>query len=115
MGLPMPIWGDGSQTVDLVHVDDIAWRLVAAAEGGPMTGQGETWDAGSGVESSVLEVAKEVGRITGNPDVEHLPMRAGETEGTRLHATRFGPWPPAGWKPFMQDRRFRETVESYRR
>jgi UDP-glucose 4-epimerase len=113
-GEAMPIWGDGSQTVDLVHVDDIAWRLVAAAEGGPMTGRGQTWDAGSGVETSVLEVARAVGEITGNPEVKHLPMRAGETVGTRLHATQFGPWPPAGWLPFNQDPRFAETVESYR-
>jgi UDP-glucose 4-epimerase len=114
MGLPMPIWGDGTQTVDLVHVDDIASRLVNAAEGCEECGHGETWDAGSGVESTVLSVAQAVGRITGNRDVEHLPMRAGETEGTRLHARRFGPWPPQTWKPFVQDRRFRETVESYR-
>jgi UDP-glucose 4-epimerase len=115
VGLPMPINGMGDQTVDLVHVDDIAWRLVAAAEGGPQTGGGETWDAGSGVESSVLEVARAVGEITGNRDIEHLPMRAGETPGTRLHATQFGPWPPAGRLPFSGDPRFRETVESYRR
>jgi UDP-glucose 4-epimerase len=112
-GLPMPINGDGMQTVDLVHADDIAQRLVFAAEGCEACGHGETWDAGSGVETTVRQVARAVGQITGNQQIRHLPMRPGETEGTRLHATRFGPWPPS-YRPFVQDRRFRETVESYR-
>jgi len=29
-GRPIPIWGDGEQTVDLVHSDDVARMLVDA-------------------------------------------------------------------------------------
>lgn len=93
-GRPMPIWDDGEQLVDLVHVDDVAWRLVGAAEGGDGTGDGQIWDAGTGRPITVNEVARRVGDVTGNHAVEHLPMRPGETPGTIIRATNFGPWPP---------------------
>jgi len=42
--LPIPIWGDGSQTVDLIHVDDLG-RMMADALA---YGNGEVFDGGNG-------------------------------------------------------------------
>jgi UDP-glucose 4-epimerase len=107
-GQPIPIWGNGSQTVDLVHVDHIAACLTSVAL--EPLGTGQTWDAGSGTELTVLEVAELVMEVTGATALEHLPMRAGETPGTRLCATNPGPF---GYDTFSLTR-LAETVESYR-
>lgn len=91
-GKPMPIWGDGDQTCDLVHVEHIAYCLARAAVGDYRFDNGDTWDAGSGKELTVLQVAKYVGSITGSTILEHLPMRVGELPGTQLCATDGGPF-----------------------
>lgn len=117
LGNPMPIWGDGNQTVDLVHVDDIAARLLTAAtaKGDAAFGHGEIWDAGSGIEISVNQVAAAVGSITGHYEPVYLPMRAGELEDTKLRATNFGPFSPGRLNFVLSmDDRFREAVESYK-
>ena len=97
-GIPIPIWGDGNQTVDLVYVDEIAYRLVMAAINSVMglkgVGSCEVYEAGSGIEASVLDVAHAVGEITGTTLVEFLPMRSGELPNTKLCATNFGKWTP---------------------
>jgi UDP-glucose 4-epimerase len=94
-GEPLPVWGSGEQTVDLVHVDFVAECLVDAALGSrkePKYGHGEVWDAGSGYEVSVLDVARMVCNMAEQPcRVEFLPMRDGETPGTKLCATEPGP------------------------
>lgn len=87
-GLPMPIWGDGSQTVDLVHVDWIAKMLADCATHDLASGL--TFDAGSGQEMSVINVARYIGAIFGSTLVEFLPMRAGELEHTKLCAREPG-------------------------
>jgi UDP-glucose 4-epimerase len=109
-GLPIPIWGEGDQTVDLVHVDHIAERLVTAVEyqyeQNDLFTNLQTWDAGSGVEMSVLEVAHKVMDITGTHLVEFLPMRYGEVPHTKLHAER--------GCDIWDEKLFREAVEAYR-
>ena len=95
--IPIPIWGEGNQTVDLVHVDDIAMRLVLAANqirSGDL-GNREVFDAGTGKQTTVLEVANMVNKITKTRNIiEYLPMRKGELPNTYLAAKDFGPWTP---------------------
>lgn len=82
---PIPIWGDGEQTVDLVHVDDLAAVLVDALA----YGDGRTLEAGSGTALTVNHVADLVLRVTGSPaGVQHLPMRDGEDPHTNIVAAR---------------------------
>jgi UDP-glucose 4-epimerase len=111
--LPMPVWGDGQQSVDLVHVEHVAQSLVYAATqsvGGTTSFGGcQTWDCGSGREQAVLDVARAVGEITGCGLVEFLPMRDGETPGTRLKAENFGPLFPDPTRDL-----FDEVVHGYR-
>lgn len=115
---PMPIWGDGSQTVDLVHVDNVAQDLAyAATREREVTGigawyskfgNGEVYDSGTGHSLTVLDVAHRVAAITGCGLVEFLPMRPGETPATDICASEFGPFTRG--KPLD---RFEEVVRSY--
>lgn len=73
--IPLPVWGDGTQTVDLVHVDDIARLLVAATR---LT-ENQIIDAGTGTALTVNAVAEFVLKVTKSyGGIEHLPMRDGE-------------------------------------
>jgi UDP-glucose 4-epimerase len=111
-GEPIPIWGDGQQTVDLVHVDHIAACLVdAAVSGSDDYGHGQIWDAGTGIETQVVKVAAAVQHCIGQPAVyDYLPMRAGETPNTRLCATT--PPPRLGFGEHF-DKLLGTVVESY--
>jgi UDP-glucose 4-epimerase len=108
-GRPIPIWGDGEQTVDLVHVNDLA-RLLVDALG---HGDDATFDGGTGQAFTVNEVAKMVLQVTGsNAGVEYLPMRRGELP-TKIVATGEG-WERLDWQPTFDLARFEETVAAYR-
>lgn len=115
-GQPIEIWGNGEQTVDLVHTDDIARMLVAATA---FSG-GEIFDAGTGHAMTVFEVAgfvtQVVAEASGNEPVgvEYLPMRAGEDMNTLIVATGRG-WGqlPQDVIPKMDFDRLRETILSY--
>lgn len=111
-GEPLPVWGDGTQEVDLVWVGDIARMLIDAAE---RDGAGEVYDAGTGQPMSVNEAARLVLELTGSQSrVEYLPMRPGEHAVQGLFAQGDG-WDRLDWKPRWEPDRFAETVESYRR
>jgi UDP-glucose 4-epimerase len=75
-GVPLPVYGDGSQVIDLVHVEDTAECFVRAAERAP--GLGEMIEVGTGVPISVIEVARHIIDLAGGGDVTFLPMRIGE-------------------------------------
>lgn len=106
---PIPIWGNGLQSVDLVHSDDVAEMLVRAIR----FGDDQTFDAGTGQELTVRRVAEMVNLVAGNErGYELLPMRMGEVPDTSIVAKGEG-WDLLGWKPRFDMERFRETVESY--
>lgn len=115
-GLPIEIWGDGEQTVDLIHTDAIAEVLLAATR---FTG-GEIFDAGTGHALTVTAVARFVADTVaeaGGPAVSigYLPMRDGENLNTLISATGrgWGQLPPEVI-PVMDFDRLRETILSYR-
>ena len=109
-GEPLPIWGNGTQTVDLVHADDVAKVLADAV----VFTDDEVLDAGTGTAVTVNQVALFVNRVTGNQaGVIHLPMREGEEPDTNIVARGHG-WQEMGWKPEFSWDRLRETVESYK-
>lgn len=106
---PIPVWGDGEQTVDLVHSDDVARMLIDAAG----HGDDAVFDAGTGVSVSVNELAREVLRLTrSTAGIEYLPMRAGETP-TRIVAQREG-WARLDWHPTFSWDRVAESVDWYK-
>lgn len=108
-GLPLPVWGDGTQTVDLVHADDVARMLVDA------TGHGDdaVFDAGTGTAVTVNEFADFILRATGSmAGAEYLPMRTGEVP-TEIVAKGEG-WDRLDWKPALDWERVADAVWSYR-
>jgi UDP-glucose 4-epimerase len=74
-GLPPVVFGDGSETMDMVHVDDIARaNLLAAAS--PATDV--ALNVGSGTETSLAELARRLAEAMGRDDLVpiHEPPRA---------------------------------------
>jgi UDP-glucose 4-epimerase len=110
-GRPIPIWGDGDQSVDLIHVDDIARMLVDATR----FGNDEVFDAGTGTAISVQSVAEMVNFYTGQPtsNIKHLPMRPGEEPHTHICASGEG-WDKLSWRPEHDWDQVRAVVEWYR-
>jgi nucleoside-diphosphate-sugar epimerase len=114
-GQPIPVWGDGTQTVDLVHADDVGRMLVDAAG----HGDDAVFDAGTGEAVEVLQVVRFVSNIVAaekGPDFRHqvdlLPMRTGE-EPTTIVAKGEG-WDRLDWRPVMDWDRLADTVRWYR-
>jgi UDP-glucose 4-epimerase len=68
-GKPLTIVGDGEQTRDFVHVDDVVAAVIQAAESETAV-NGEVYNIGSGVETTVNEIAALVGG-----DTESVPPR----------------------------------------
>lgn len=107
---PIPIWGDGTQTMDLIHVDDVARMLIRATE----FTDGEMFDAGTGVAVTVNELAEWIIHHTGSTaGVEHLPMRKGE-EPTQVVATGEGWEHLDEWTPALDWSKLKETVDWYK-
>lgn len=109
--LPMKIWGDGNQMVDLVDVDDVA-RVFLDALTAP--GKDELIDAGTCVGLTVNEVADFVLEITGSTaGVEHMPMRRGEIP-TRVVSTGEGWQHLKGWVPTLDKLKLMKTILAYK-
>lgn len=109
-GLPIPIWGDGAQVVDLVHADDVGRMLIEA------TGHGDdsVFDAGTGIPVTVNELAHRVLDWTGSTaGIEYKPMRRGETANALAAAEGDG-WDRLDWKPELDWGRVEAAVRWYR-
>jgi UDP-glucose 4-epimerase len=63
-GLPPLIYGDGSNTMDFIHVHDIARANILAAEADVTD---EVFNVASGTETSLAELAAELLRVMGSP------------------------------------------------
>lgn len=108
-GRPIPIWGDGTQTVDLIDTGQLARMLVDAVD----HGDDVTFDGGSGVALTVNRVAEMVLTLTGSTaGVEYLPMRRGEVP-TQIVATGEG-WDRLEWRPSLDWDEFADTVRAYK-
>lgn len=63
---PLRILGDPSVSRDFIHVDDVARGIIHIARHAP--GRGETYNLGSGRETSLAELAFEIASLVGAPD-----------------------------------------------
>ena len=78
-GDPIVIHGDGAQTRDFIHVDDLAAAVTAALDAPEEAVAGELFQAGTGVETTVAGLADEIGRAVGRSlDIRHGPARVGD-------------------------------------
>jgi UDP-glucose 4-epimerase len=76
-GLPMVVYGDGSQTRDFVNVHDAVEAVLAAVENNQA--EEEVFNIGSGKPVSVNELAKTVSELAGlNPEIVYDKPRVGD-------------------------------------
>jgi dTDP-L-rhamnose 4-epimerase len=96
-GLSPIVFEDGGQSRDFVYVDDVASANVLALEDARADGQ--VFNVGSGVATSIIEVARLLAELIGRPDVApELPFeyRPGESRHifadiSRIRALGFTP------------------------
>lgn len=78
-GTPLLIHGDGEQTRDFVHVDDLAGALLAALEAPEDRVAGAVLQVGTGRETTVNELAATMERAVGRSlTIDRGPVRAGD-------------------------------------
>ena len=81
-GKPLTIYGDGTNTRDFIHVEDITRAITLSLTTGGIGG--ETFNIGNEtttVNAIAETVSREVEKTTGKPvKVTHLPPRPGETK-----------------------------------
>jgi UDP-glucose 4-epimerase len=79
------IFGDGTQTMDFVHVEDVA-RAYLLAMTTDVTD--DVFNVGSGTETSLLELCRQLCEETGQPELEpiFMPARAVNSVTRRLAA-----------------------------
>jgi len=90
------VFGDGTQTRDYVHVSDVVAGLLAADAAQPPG----PFNIGAGTETSVLELAEAIGRLSGREgdfEPELAPKREGEVERTYLDCSLAAS--ELGWTP----------------
>ncbi len=88
------IYGDGTQTRDYVYIKDVVAAFLAAAD----QGRPGIWNFGTGVEVSVLDLARLIGEAAGRDvDPQFAPPRPGELQRSALAAERARR--DLGWEP----------------
>lgn len=94
-GKPLTVYGDGCQTRDYVHVDDVVRANLNAANSELPQGRAVALNVGSGEETSVNEIAAMVGG-----EVEHIiPNPRGAFEELRKCADTSRAQSVISWEP----------------
>jgi UDP-glucose 4-epimerase len=92
-GEQVTIFGDGEQTRDYVYVSDVVAAVLAA-----IGRDGGTFNVGTGVETSVVELFETLRRVSGvDATAEHAPPRQGEARRSVVDPSRAER--ELGWRP----------------
>lgn len=86
-GSPLPIYGDGKQVRDWIHVDDHCRGILAALENGV---SGETYNLGANCEKQNLELALSIVHSVGSDKslIEHIRDRPAHDRRYALDSTK---------------------------
>ncbi len=113
-GLPIPVYGDGSQTRDYIYIDDVVDAFIRAAVSEKAVG--EMFYVGSGRETVFLDMVREVIRAVGKGRMEFVPfpetrkkidIRRFVVSTEKIHEM-------LGWQPSVEfGTGMRETVRYY--
>ncbi|HSJ13987.1 MAG TPA: NAD-dependent epimerase/dehydratase family protein [Longimicrobiales bacterium] len=99
-GEPLTIFGDGAQTRDYVYVADVVAANLLLADAPlepPRTLDARAYNVGTGVETSVVELAAALIEVSGRSvERRHAAARAGELQHSCLDAARLR---GLGWRP----------------
>ena len=108
----VPVYGDGKQIRDWLHVDDHARGILHVLENGAL---GEIYNIGGGNSRENIEITKHLLEATGrswDTHVKHVTDRAGHDRRYALDASKAA---RLGWKPQVAfEQGLRETVEWYK-
>ena len=109
---PLPIYGDGCQTRDWIHVDDHCRGLLAALESGL---PGEVYNFGGNAERTNLQVVDVILETLGKPRslIRHVADRPGHDRRYAVDASRAAR--ELGWEPRVSfEDGLASTIEWYR-
>lgn len=94
-GQAIDIWGDGTVMRDFIYVGDVADAFVRATT---YEGEATVFNIGSGVGTSLNELVRAIGEVTGVPvDCNYLPGRAIDVPVSVLDCALAGR--ELGWSP----------------
>jgi dTDP-glucose 4,6-dehydratase len=108
---PVPIYGDGLQVRDWLHVEDHCRGLSLLMDKGR---PGETYNIGGGTELTNMELTNRILALVGKPSslIKKVPDRPGHDRRYSLDTTRLR---SLGWRPSVDfDTGLATTVEWYR-
>jgi nucleoside-diphosphate-sugar epimerase len=84
-GMPLTVENGGIATRDFIYAEEIAEGLLRCAAAGAAGG---VYNLASGVESSILELAERINRLTDNPaPLDYRPKRDWDRSGKRYGST----------------------------
>jgi dTDP-glucose 4,6-dehydratase len=110
-GEPLPVYGDGMQVRDWIHVDDHCTGIWTAWERGE---PGQVYNVGGGYEAPNLEITRRILELTAGDAslVRHVADRPGHDRRYALDTTRLR---ALGWAPSRDfDEALAATVSWYR-
>jgi len=95
-GKPLPVYGDGMQIRDWIHVEDHCSALLAALEKGKA---GETYNIGSDNEWANLHIVRRILAVLGKPEslIAHVADRPGHDRRYAIDASKARA--ELGWAP----------------
>jgi dTDP-glucose 4,6-dehydratase len=111
-GQPLPVYGDGRQSRDWLHVDDHCAAIDLVLREGKA---GEVYNAGAGKEVENLELTRRILALTGADEslVRHVGDRRGHDRRYSLDSSKIRD--RLGWEPRRRlDEGLAETVAWYR-
>jgi nucleoside-diphosphate-sugar epimerase len=83
--MPLPVENGGVASRDFIYVADVVRGLMLCASAGE---PGATYNVASGVETSILDLAERINRLTGNPTpIERTGKRDWDRSGKRYGST----------------------------
>lgn len=110
-GLPLPVYGDGFQVRDWLHVADHCAAITAVLERGTL---GEIYNVGGNNERTNLEIIRLILRELGKSEdlISYVRDRPGHDRRYAIDNTKITS--DLGWKPeYTFERGIRETIQWY--
>ena len=108
---PLPVYGDGMQIRDWLHVKDHCSAIAAVLEEGKI---GEVYNIGGNNEKANLEIVRLILRELGKPEslIEHVQDRPGHDRRYAIDNTKITT--ELGWRPsYTFEQGIRETIRWY--
>lgn len=109
---PLPVYGDGQQVRDWLHVEDHCDGILAAADHGR---PGEVYNLGGDCEKTNLEITRRILSVLGKPEtlLRHVADRPGHDRRYALDSTKAHR--ELGWHPRVAfEDGIERTIEWYR-